>query len=240
MCELCDRKPPRLTRRRLLTGAAFFAAAGMLSLDTARAAPAKPAQNAIPPSEALDLLKQGNARYAANEAAEADYSASGIAGLKGAYPIAAVLSCADSPVPPETVFDQRPGNIFAVRNAGNVITGTSLASFEYAVEIAGVPLLLVLGHSGCNVVAEALAVTRFRKELPGELGVLMKTIEPAVIAAHGRHPSDFLAATIEENVRLSVKRLMKDSEILSEAVAAKKIAVSGGIHDLATGEVTLI
>jgi carbonic anhydrase len=81
---------------------------------------------------------------------------------------------------------------------------------------------------------------RSRAELPGHLADLVKAIEPAVITAHGRHPSDFLAATIEENVRLSMKRLMQESEILSEALAQKKIAVSGGVYDLASGKVKLI
>jgi carbonic anhydrase len=79
-----------------------------------------------------------------------------------------------------------------------------------------------------------------RVELPGHLPELIKSIEPAVIAAHGRHPSDLVAAAIEENVRLNVKRLIDDTPIVADALAAGKVAISGGIYDLATGKVGLI
>ena len=79
-----------------------------------------------------------------------------------------------------------------------------------------------------------------RVELPGHLPELIKSIEPAVIAAHGKHPSDLVAQATEENVRLNVKRLIDDSPIMSEALAAKQIAVSGGLYDIATGKVKLI
>jgi len=112
-----------------------------------------------------------------------------------------------------------------------------LASFEYAVEILGVPLLMVLGHTNCGAVSAAVKVVTERAELPGHLPELVESIEPAVIAAHGKHPSDLVAAAIEENVRLNVKRLIDDTPLLSDALAAKKIAVAGGIYDLATGKV---
>ena len=89
-------------------------------------------------------------------------------------------------------------------------------------------------------IAAAIKVVKERIELPGHLPELIKSIEPAVIAAHAKHPSDLLAATTEENVRLNVKRLIDDAPIMSEALAAKKIAVSGGIYDIATGKVGLV
>ena len=119
-------------------------------------------------------------------------------------------------------------------------TQMGLASLEYAVHFLGVPLLMVLGHSDCGAVGAAIKVVTERAELPGHLPELVKAIEPAVIAAHGRHPGDLLAAAIEENVRLNVMRLIDDAPILSDALATKKIAVSGGVYDLATGKVSLI
>ena len=110
------------------------------------------------------------------------------------------------------------------------------ASLEYAVKFLGVPLLMVLGHTNCGAVAAAVKVVKERIELPGHLPELIKSIEPAVIAAHGRHPSDLVAAAIEENVRLNVKRLIDDTPIMSDALAAKKIDVVGGIYDIATGK----
>jgi carbonic anhydrase len=243
MCQQCRAQPLALSRRGLLSGAGALLAASAVPFAASLAAPeAQEASrpNAISPAQALERLMQGNARYAANEPHERDFSAGRAESTKTQHPFAAVLGCSDSRVVPDLVFDQGPGDLFIVRVAGNVVNTDGLASFEHAVEHLGVSLLMVLGHSNCGAVTEALGATRMRKELPGHLDDLVKAIEPAVIAAHGRHPSDFLAAAIEENVRLSMKRLMQESEILSEALAQKKIAVSGGVYDLASGTVNLI
>jgi carbonic anhydrase len=99
---------------------------------------------------------------------------------------------------------------------------------------------MVLGHTNCGAIDAAIKVVKDRIELPGHLPELIESIEPAVIAAHGKHPSDLLAAATEENVRINMKRLIDDAPIMSDALAAKKIAVSGGIYDIATGKVGLI
>jgi carbonic anhydrase len=156
------------------------------------------------------------------------------------YPIVAVLSCSDSRVAPELVFDQGPGDVFVVRLAGNFLNDDGFASLEYAVKFLGAPLVMVLGHTNCGAVAAAVKVVQEHAELPGHLPDLVKSIEPAVIAAHAKHPSDLVAAAIEENVRLNTKRLVDDAPILTDAFAAKKLNVVGGIYDLATGKVGLI
>jgi carbonic anhydrase len=237
MCVNCNlTKAP--TRRGVMAGAAALLAASAFPFPASRAE--TPARNAIPPAEALDLLKQGHARYAAHDFNERDYFSDRASLAQAQYPIAAVLACADSRVPPEIIFDQGPGDLFVVRVAGNFVNDDGLASFEYAVRFLGAPLLLVLGHSNCGAVDAAIKTVKEHAELPGYLPEMIKAIEPAVIAAHGQHPSDLLPVAIEENVRLNMKRLMEDSEILSEALAAKTIAVSGGVYDLATGQVKLI
>jgi carbonic anhydrase len=124
--------------------------------------------------------------------------------------------------------------------AGNFVNEDGLASLEYAVKMLGVPLMMVLGHSNCGAVSAAIKVVMERAELPGHLPELIDSIKPAVIAAHARHPGDLLAAAIEENVKINVKRMYDDVPILSEALAAKKIAVVGGVYDLATGRVGLL
>jgi carbonic anhydrase len=243
MCEHCEASRPALSRRSVMAGAASLLAASALPLSRVRAEQpvlSEPAPNAIPPAEALDRLMQGNARYAANAPEEKDFSAGRAERVKAQYPIAAILSCSDSRVAPELAFDQGPGDVFVVRVAGNFINPDGLASLEYAVNFLGVPLLVVLGHSNCGAVGAAIKVVTERAELPGHLPYLIQAIEPAVIAAHGRHSGDLLAAAIEENVRLNVKRLIDDAPIMSDALAAKKIAVAGGIYDLATGKVGLI
>ena len=156
------------------------------------------------------------------------------------FPIAAILSCSDSRVVPDLVFDQSPGDLFVVRLAGNFLDDDGLASLEYAVKFLGAPLLMVVGHTNCGAVSAAVKVVRERAELPGHLPELIKLIEPAVIAAHERHPSDLVAAAIEENVKLNVKRMYGDSPILSEALAAKTIGASGGVYDIATGKINLM
>jgi carbonic anhydrase len=183
---------------------------------------------------------QGNARYVANDPVQKDYSAGRAARVEAQYPIAAILGCSDSRVSPELAFEQGPGDLFVVRLAGNFLDDDGFASLEYAVKFLGTPLLMVLGHTNCGAVSAAVKVVMERVELPGHLPELIKSTEQAVIAAHGRHPSDLVAAAIEENVRLNVKRLIDDTPIVADALAAGKVAISGGIYDLATGKVGLI
>jgi carbonic anhydrase len=243
MCENCRASLRPLSRRSVMAGAASLLAASALPFTPARAeqpASLEPPPNAIQPAEALDRLMQGNGRYAANAPTEKDYSAGRAARVSAQFPIAAILGCSDSRVAPELAFDQGPGDLFVVRLAGNFLDDDGFASLEYAVKFLGAPLVMVLGHTNCGAVSAAIKVVMERIELPGHLPDLIKSIEPAVIAAHGRHPSDLLAAAIEENVRINVKRLIEDAPILSDALAAKKIAVAGGIYDLATGKVGLI
>jgi carbonic anhydrase len=248
MCEKCDsphhhqQRFHHLSRRKMMAGGAALLAASSLPRGFARADQPVLAEppNAIPPSQALDQLMQGNARYAAGETECKDYSVGRSERAGAQYPIVAVLSCSDSRVAPELLFEQGPGEVFVVRVAGNFVNPDGLASMEYAVKVLGVPLLMVLGHSNCGAVAAAVKVVTEHAELPGHLPELVASIEPAVIAAHAKHPSDLVAATIEENVRLNVKRLIDDTPILSDALAAKKIAISGGVYDISTGKVGLI
>jgi carbonic anhydrase len=243
MCELYRASQAAVSRRRVMLGAGALFAASALPCVRARAdqpALKGPAPNAISPDAALERLMQGNARYAANEPDEKDYSAGRAARVTAQFPIAAVLSCSDSRVAPELAFDQGPGDVFVVRVAGNFLNEDGLASMEYAIKILGVPLLMVLGHTNCGAVGAAVKFVTEHAELPGHLPDLVKSIEPAVIAAHARHTSDLLAAAIEENVKLNVQRLDDDTPIVSEALAAKKIAAVGGIYDLATGKINLL
>ena len=242
MCELCRASRAGLTRRQIVAGGAAVLAASTVPFAASRAADPPPAdaRNAIAPAAALEEIMQGNARYVANQPVEKDFSAGRAARVDAQFPIAAILGCADSRVSPELLFDQGPGDLFVVRLAGNFLDDDGFASLEYAVKFLGAPLIMVLGHTNCGAVAAAVKVVTERVELPVHLPELIKSIEPAVIAAHGRHPSDLVAAAIEENVRLNVKRLIDDAPIMSEALPAKKIAVAGGIYDLATGKVRLI
>lgn len=174
-------------------------------------------QNAISPKAALERLMEGNARYVENIPRHRDFSAERSARATAQYPIAAILSCADSRVAPELVFDQGPGDIFLVRVAGNFMNEDGLASIEYALKLLGVPLIMVLGHSHCGAVSAAIKWVKEQAKLPGHLPQLVSTIKPAVevaqyrLSREGSKPrveSDLLLqhATIE-NVRLNVQQL---------------------------------
>jgi len=226
-----------LSRRALVAGAGSFLAAGMLPSQATRAEDKQAPPNAIPPAEALEKLKAGNARYVAGGSENGDFSVQRIAGIDTQHPIAGVLSSAESPVPAEVVFDQAPGGLFTLSNVGNVVGKNELADFEFAVTSFGIPLIFILGYSGSNAVLAALSATVQRKELPGNIQELIKAMEPAVITAHGKHSSDPLATTIEENVRLGMKRLKTQSKIIGDAVLAGKLKIAGGVYDLKTGVV---
>lgn len=241
MCECCKRDDPSLSRRTILAGAAALTA-NALFVSHARAEEAglSAPPNAISPRAALARLREGNARYANNAPLPKDYAAGRAARASAQYPFAAVLGCADSRVAPELAFDQGPGEIFAVRVAGNFVNRDGLASLEYAVKILGVPLVLVLGHSKCGAVGAAIKVIKENAKLPGHLPELVRAIKPAVRAAKAHHPADLLEASIEENVLLNMRRLTKESSILAHAASAGKVAVAGGVYDLATGKVRLL
>jgi carbonic anhydrase len=242
MCELCDPELPALSRRHLMLGAGATLAASTLPWSPGwTAEPASDAApNAIGPDAALERLKQGNERYVANAPNEKDYSAGRAARVSAQYPIAAILSCADSRVSPELVFDQGPGDLFVVRLAGNFVDDDGLASLEYAVKFLRVPLLMVLGHSNCGAVDAAIKVFKDNATLPGHLPGLVEAIRPAVLAAIAQNSPDLLSTAITENVRFNAKRLEVDTPIVAEAFASKQIGIAGGVYDLATGKVNLL
>jgi carbonic anhydrase len=234
MCEACM---PRLARRALLAGLA-----GAAIMPRAIAAEPRPAHapNAISGDAALHRLIAGNARYAANKADQRDFNAGRAARSKAQYPIAAILGCADSRVGPEFVFDQGPGELFVVRVAGNVLTEAGIASLEYATQMLGVPLIVVLGHSNCGAVAAAIKSAQDDTPLPGHLPELIAEIAPAVSATKSAPEADRLSAAITENVRLTAQQTSSTTPLLSEMVSSGKIKVAGGVYDLATGKVRLL
>ena len=200
----------------------------------------QPAPNAIGADAALSRLMKGNVRYVANRPTHRDFSAGRAERTKSQYPIAAVLSCSDSRVAPEFVFDQGPGDLFIVRVAGNFVNEDGLASLEYAVKFLGVPLVIVLGHSNCGAVDAAIKVIEENASLPGHLPGLVQSIKPAVEAAKLKAPEDLLIAAITENVALNVKRLQTAQPLLASFAQNKRVKVVGGVYDLATGKIGLL
>lgn len=246
MCGLCVdmRHELRVSRRNFLkTGA--LASLAPWSVGAAFAAePPKPGtnppQNAIAPADALKRLADGNARYAANTPNERDFSSGRAARAQAQYPIAAILSCADSRVAPELLFDQGPGDLFVVRVAGNIVTPDLLASLEYGVQFLGAPLIMVLGHTGCGAVDAAIKVLKTKALLPGHLPELIAAIKPAVMVAEKMQGGELLDNASAENVRRQVTRLKNSTPIIQKSYAGKKIDIVGAMYDLGTGKVVRV
>ena len=217
-----------------------MALAAMAARPSLADAVGKNAPNAIPPSEALKRLVTGNARYVGSGMHCNDVASGRAARVSAQYPFASILSCSDSRVVPELVFDQGPGDLFVVRVAGNFVTNDGLASLEYGASVLGAPLIMVLGHSNCGAVAAAIKVVKDKAQLPGHLPELVDAIAPAVIAAEAKHPADLLAAAITENVRRNVARLNRATPVLAARVKAGTLKVVGGVYDIATGKVALV
>jgi carbonic anhydrase len=222
------------SRRGLLGGLATTA---MLP---ARRSFAADAPHNITGAQALERLVEGNARFAANKIDLRDFEAGRAARSQAQYPIAALLGCSDSRVGPEFIFDQGPGELFIVRVAGNVLTDAGTASLEYATQVLGTPLILVLGHSNCGAVAAAIKAANDNATLPGHLPDLIARITPAVTATQSVPQPNRLAAAITENVRLTMHQVSTTGPLLSAAVGAGKVKVAGGVYDLATGKVHLL
>jgi len=246
MCGVCgdlDHEPDVSRRGFLRTGALAALAPWTMSGAFAAAPPAPgsaPPQNAIAPADALKRIMEGNARYVANTPNERDFSVGRAARAQGQYPIAAVLSCADSRVGPELIFDQAPGDLFIVRVAGNLVNNDLLASIEYGLQFLGAPLIVVLGHSSCGAVDAAIKVVKDKAALPGHLPELINALKPAVMAAQKEKNGDLLENATKENVKLQVARLKSSPPIVQKLYAGKKIDIVGGVYEIATGKVTLI
>lgn len=239
MCLACtnDRRHP--SRRRMLQGG--LALAGAAALAGLPPVPAfAQAPNAIAPDLALARIMEGNGRYAANTATNKDFSAGRAARAQAQYPIAAIVSCADARVAPELLFDQGPGELFITRVAGNFVNDDGLASLEYGVKFLGVPLIMVLGHSGCGAVAATIKVVQEGAVLPGHLPALVDALKPGIEAAIARKPSDLLQEATAENVRHNVRRLQAAKPIVADLVAAGKVKVVGGVYDIGSGRVALV
>jgi carbonic anhydrase len=192
------------------------------------------AQEAPPtPATALKLLKDGNARFAADKDGKKDLTAKRRAEVaKGQHPFAVVLTCADSRVAPELVFDQGLGDVFVVRVAGNVSEPYLVASIEYAVEHLKSPLIVVMGHEKCGAVDAALS----GEELHGNLGKLIKEVH--VGKDLPKEKDEKLAAAVKANVLFQTAQLTKQSTILKDFASNQRIRIVPAVYSLKSGEVT--
>ena len=202
----------------------------------------KEEQSALTPDQVLTDLMAGNARFVEGKIGDPEIKKRIAKSAEGQYPKAVILSCVDSRVPVELVFDQRIGDIFVARVAGNVEDEDLLGSMEFATKLAGAKLVFVLGHTACGAVKGACDDAKL-----GNLTALLARIKPAVEAVQGFKPGErnsknheFVEKVIEQNVRQTVADIHKNSPVLSDLEASNKIKIVGGIYDLHTGKITLL
>lgn len=200
----------------------------------------KETQNQMTPSTALQELKDGNQRFIEKKQLNRDLMQQVSETSTGQFPFATVLSCIDSRVSSELIFDQGIGDIFSVRIAGNFVNEDILGSMEFACKLAGTKLVLVLGHTACGAVKGACDHARL-----GNLTALINKIEPAVEAVKEpvdedlRNSSniDFVNDVAAVNVNMTIENIRAQSEVLKAMEDAGEIAILGGMYDTNTGEV---
>jgi carbonic anhydrase len=179
-------------------------------------------------------LAEGNARFVASTPQHRHAGAARRAEVsQGQNPLAVILACSDSRVPPELLFDQGIGDLFVVRVAGNVVDPHTLGSIEYAIEHLGTQLIVVLGHERCGAVTAARSAVAAGGEAPGNIQSLVAEIAPSVLATAGQS----VDATAQANVRHSIERLLGGSALLREA-AGNPLQIVAGWYDLDSGEVS--
>lgn len=201
----------------------------------------KETQAAITTDKALQLLKDGNQRFQENIKANRDLMDQVGDTSHGQYPFATILSCIDSRVSSELIFDQGIGDIFSIRIAGNFINTDILGSMEFACKLAGTKLLVVLGHTACGAVKGACD----HAEL-GNLTSMLSKITPAVDAVSAPvDPSlrnskniDFVNEVSAKNVKMSIDRILNESEVLAEMHNAGEIKIIGAMYDIVSGGVS--
>ncbi len=207
-----------------------------------KAHPPAPGSVASPSTKADETLKKlmdGNQHFVSGQPAQKDMgSVRRMELVKGQSPAAVVLSCSDSRVPPELIFDQGLGDIFVIRVAGNVADPVALGSVEYAVEHLHVPLIIVMGHDKCGAVTAALNGGKPE----GNIRAIVRKIAPAVRRAKttGKKGDELLEAAVIENVWNVTAGLTRESKIIQKLVDEKKLKILAAKYSLETGKVELL
>jgi carbonic anhydrase len=219
-----------MRKATLAVSAAWVGMVAML-----HAQPTRDSQTAMTPSKALAKLKEGNARFAAGQRHHRDFAAEVRATAPGQYPFAAIVSCMDSRAPVEILFDQGIGDVFSLREAGNVIDVDVLGGLEYAAKVVGVKLILVLGHSHCGAVKGAIDGVELGN-LTQLLAKIQRAIEEPIPSAKSKDHA-FVSKVAERNVRLSLREIPERSLVLREMLDSGKLGMAGGMYDVETGKV---
>jgi len=224
---------PRWSRRGFLASSVVGVAAGVLAGAGAEFAPvsAARAQSTLTPEGALHEMMEGNRRFVEGRMTSFndDLKMLKAKTAEKQEPFAALLSCADSRVPVELIFDQTIGHLFVTRVAGNVASSEIIASLEYGVAVLGTKAIMVLGHANCGAVKASIEA----KAVPGQISGLYRYIRPAVDQA-GKD----LDAAIKANAKIQAALLRESSPVIAEAIKQKQLTVVAAVYDLASGKVS--
>jgi carbonic anhydrase len=213
--------------RETLTIAAMAALSGLARERSALA------QTTLSPEAALQQLIDGNRRFTEGRLTSftEDLDILKAKTVDKQEPFAAVLSCADSRVPVELIFDQTINHVFVTRVAGNIATSAMIASLEYGVAVLGTKAIVVLGHANCGAVKASIEA----KAVPGQISALYPYIRPAVDQAGSN-----LEAAIKANAKIQARLLQQSSPVLADHIKENQLKIVAGYYDLSSGKVTLL
>ncbi len=231
--------------RRTFCGCATIAAAAFAARpahadNAACAVYTSATQQNVSPDEAIKKLLAGNERFVGGKTINCDLIKQVKATSQGQAPFAAIVGCIDSRVPPELVFDQRIGDVFCARIAGNFVNTDIIGSLEFATRVAGARAIMVLGHSECGAIKGAIDDVKL-----GNLTATLANIRPAVAATKlqgdrsAKNPA-MVQGVADTNARMAAAMLTSKSDILKELVSAGKLRIVPAMHDISTGRVSLL
>ena len=192
-------------------------------------------QEKLTPENALDVLKDGNKRFVNNLKTQRNLQDLVSETSDGQFPFAVVLSCIDSRVPVEVVFDQGIGDMFSVRVAGNIVNEDILGSMEYGCAVAGSKVLVVLGHTKCGAVTSACNNVEL-----GNITALLSKVKPAIETVKSETGKTEVEVVAVENVKQSIKEIRAKSNILADLEKEGKIKIAGAIYQVENGEVVFL
>ena len=201
----------------------------------------KEEQDKLTPSQVIGMLQDGNARFVAGEVTVRNHRSQIRKAVSSQYPKAIVLSCVDSRVPVEDVFDRGIGDMFVARVAGNFVNADILGSMEFACHVSGAKVILVLGHEHCGAIKSAIDGVEL-----GNITEMLSKLQPAVehvTEVDGQRNSSnlqYVHDVTEANVRLTIQRIRTESPILAQMESEGKIAIRGSLYDMDNGEVTFL
>ena len=225
----------------ILSRRGLFCACGALAMHSAAHAQAPASPSGLTPDQALERLRQGNIQFRSDNPTRPETSQARRAMLLGSQaPYAAVLGCADSRAPIESIFNAGVGDIFTATVAGNSALPGMVGTLEYAVAVLKVPVIMVMGHENCGAISAAKSVVETGRALPGELGAMVAPIVPAVVQSLKAGGPDVVNNAVRLHARLTARWLHHSVRILTDAVARGDLKVVAAYYDIDQGAVTLL